>query len=202
MLNLIEEFEEENTEKKASLQDFAGFFMNQLDNTDYTRFNRDYDNRFGKDEYEAQKVATQIDNSIGRLVIYMSRYAKFYIKKALDNTLLQTAEDFTCLAILLTHNNLLKGELIGRNIQEKTSGTEVIRRLLAAGLATQDDDIADKRSKRISITQKGEELMYSVFADMSNVGRIVTGDLTMQEKLTLRYLLQKLETYHHDVYNN
>jgi DNA-binding MarR family transcriptional regulator len=200
MLNLIEEFENQNPGKDISLQNFAGFFLNHV--TETVKRIDSSDVRFGDQEPEAQQLAFQIDNAIGRLVVYMSRYAKFYIKKALDKTPLQTAEDFTCLAILLTHDNLLKGELISRNIQEKTSGTEVIRRLIAAGLVEQSDDENDKRSKRIAITQKGRELLYVVFNDMNNVGKIVTGNLNMQEKLTLQFLLQKLENFHHDVYHN
>ena len=200
LLNLLEEFDKENQGEELSMQDFAGFFINRMAASAVPTDSSDV--RFGDQEPEAQEVAFQIDNNIGRLVVYMSRYAKFYIKKALDSTPLQTAEDFTCLAILLTHNNLLKGDLISRNIQEKTSGTEVIRRLLAADLVVQVDDETDKRSKRVSITQKGRELLYRVFTDMSNVGKIVTGNLNLQEKLTLQFLLQKLEYFHHDVYHN
>jgi DNA-binding MarR family transcriptional regulator len=130
----------------------------------------------------------------------MSRYAKSYIKKALDGTPLQTGEDFTALAILLTHDNLSKSELISYNLQEKTSGTEVIRRLISAGLVKQWDDLKDKRSKHIAITDEGKELLYRVFVDMDNVGKMITGKLTIAEKFTLQYLLQKLENFHLEHY--
>jgi DNA-binding MarR family transcriptional regulator len=130
----------------------------------------------------------------------MSRYAKFYIKKALEGTPLQTAEDFTALAILLTHNQLSKSELIGHNLQEKTSGTEVIRRLIASGLVRQWDNEKDKRSKHIAITDEGKALLYQVFEHTNYVGKIITGKLTFAEKFTLQYLLQKLEDFHLEHY--
>lgn len=105
-------------------------------------------------------------------------------------------------ATSLTHDNLSKSDLISRNIQEKTSGTEVIRRLLFAGLVKQWDDENDKRAKRISITKQGKELLYQVFTDMNDVGKMVSGKLSLSEKLSPQYLLQKLETFHYQLHEN
>ncbi|WP_342647997.1 MarR family winged helix-turn-helix transcriptional regulator [Mucilaginibacter sp. CSA2-8R] len=195
LLNLVEQFEKDNASAKMSIQGFAGFLVNHLEKD--TPAAAAPDIRFGKNEKQAQDLAYQIDNSIARLFIYMSRYAKSYVKKALDGTPLQTAEDFTCLAILLTHDNMSKGDLISRNLQEKTSGTEVIRRLINADLVMQWDDDKDKRGKRISITETGRQLLYKVFGDMDHVGQIITGDLSLSEKLVLQHLLQKLESFHY-----
>jgi DNA-binding MarR family transcriptional regulator len=198
LLSLVEEFEKKSPEKEIMLADFTGFLLNHLGATGSEQITPDI--RFGDAEAEAIRLAYQIDNNIGRLFVYMSRYAKSYIKKTLEGTPLQTAEDFTCLAILLTHKNISKGELISRNIQEKTSGTEVIRRLIAAGLAEQWDDKNDKRGKRIAITQQGRELLYKIFDDMDYVGKMITGNLTFSEKLTLQHLLQKLESFHYGIH--
>jgi len=200
LLNLVEQFEQESDGKEIFLHDFSGFLINHLEHSDSSLTS--LDTRFGKKEAESQDLAYQIDNAIGRLFVYMSRYAKSYIKKTLEGTPLQSPEDFTCLAILLTHDSLSKGELISKNIQEKTSGTEVIRRLLSNGLVKQWDDQADKRSKRISITESGKKLLHRVFDDMNYVGTMVTGNLSYSEKLKLQYLLQKLETFHFQLHEN
>jgi DNA-binding MarR family transcriptional regulator len=200
LMSLVEGFERENQYTEPTLADFAGYLVNHI--TEHKNYETSPDVRFGNEEPVATGMAYQIDNNIGRLFVYMSRYAKSYIKKALEGTPLQTGEDFTCLAILLTHEDLSKGDLINKNIQEKTSGTEVIRRLLAAGLAKQWDDENDKRGKRIAITQQGKDLLYSIFEDMSYVGKMVTGDLSFTEKLTLQHLLQKLENFHYQLHEN
>lgn len=200
LLNLVEQYEQESKGKEIFLNDFSGFLINHLEYSDTSLTSLDA--RFGKKEAESQELAYQIDNAIGRLFVYMSRYAKSYIKKSLEGTPLQSPEDFTCLAILLTHDSLSKGELISKNIQEKTSGTEVIRRLLSNGLVKQWDDQADKRSKRISITESGKNLLYLVFDDMNYVGKMVTGNLSYPEKLKLQYLLQKLETFHFQLHED
>ena len=88
------------------------------------------------------------------------------------------------------------------NVQEKTSGIQVIDRLINAELAMQWDDPDDKRGKRIAITEKGKQLLLVIFKDMSDVSKIVTGALTKPEKMILLFLLKKLEHYHHDLYEN
>jgi DNA-binding MarR family transcriptional regulator len=200
LLDLVEQFEAENVSPDGTLQDFAGFLVNHLQHP--ANGSASSEVRFGDEEPQAQEIAFQVDNNISRLVIFMNRYAKAYIRKALEGTPLQTTEDFTALAILLTHQDLSKSELIGMNIQEKTSGTVVIRRLIGAGLVKQWDDANDKRGKRISITDEGKKLLYEVFNITNNVGKMVTGKLTFAEKLTLQYLLQKLEDFHYPIFEN
>lgn len=199
LLSLVEKFEEEN-EREATLPDFAGFLMNQLQSP--SKGFAETEPRFGEKEKVAQELAYRIDNNISRLVIFMNRYAKYYIKKALDGTPLQTPEDFTCLAILMTHDDLSKTELIDYNIQEKSSGSVVIGRLIKAGLMRQFADQKDKRGKRIAITDQGRALLYQIFEHTTNVGKIVTGTLNLEEKLTLQHLLQKLEDFHHPIHEN
>jgi len=199
LLKLVEDFENENKGRELCLNEFSGYLINHLTQPDSVSA---ADIRFGKKENDSQQLAYQIDNTIGRLFIYMSRYAKSYVKKTLDGTALQSPEDFTSLAILLTHESLSKSDLISRNIQEKTSGTEVIRRLIQAGLVTQLDDENDKRSKRISITDQGKQLLYKVFDEMNDVGKMVSGNLSLSEKLNLQYLLQKLDSYHYKLHED
>ena len=199
LVNLVEEFEQKN-KKSLSLENFSGFLNSRL--ADQGNYTANAEVRFGKEQPEAQEMAYQLDNNIARLFIFMSRYAKSYIKKVLLHTSLATAEDFTCLAILLTHSSLSKSELIQLNLIEKTSGTEIINRLLSNGLVTQWDDQEDKRSKQIAISEKGKELLYVVFSDMNHVSKIITGKLNLSEKITLQYLLQQLEDFHFEIHNN
>jgi DNA-binding MarR family transcriptional regulator len=201
LVELVEEFENGNKQQNQfTLEQFTGFLNNKI--TAKSQLAHVPDVRLGENEMETQKQAYQLDNNIGRHFVYMSRYAKSYIKKALEETALHTAEDFTCLAILFTHDHLSKTDLINRNLQEKTSGTEVIKRLISNGLATQWDDKQDKRGKRIAITPKGKAELQTVFKDMNHVGKMVTGNLSFEEKLTLKYLLQKLDDFHYQLHEN
>ena len=202
LISLVEDFE--NTGIMIGYRHYRilpAFLVNHLEQNPDESLQVDV--RFGKKALLAQHGAYELNNSISRLFIYMSRYAKLYIKKALDNTPLQTAEDFTYLAILLTHDDLSKSELISKNLQEKTSGTEVIRRLIAAGLVEQWDHETDKRGKRIAITKEGKELLYNVFIDIHDVSTYNNRKtINHRETYPVPLACKNWKTFHYDGYQH
>jgi DNA-binding MarR family transcriptional regulator len=102
----------------------------------------------------------------------------------------------------MTHESLTKTELINKQIMEKTSGTEVIKRLLNNGMISEFSDENDRRSVRVKITPKGYQSIAGILPNMSLVSEIVVGNLSEQEIVTLAYLLKKLDHYHNDIFLN
>jgi DNA-binding MarR family transcriptional regulator len=149
-----------------------------------------------RDEFRS----TSIDISI--LIVLMYHYAKGYIKKALRDSYLQTPDEFSFLITLMTYDNLTKSELITKQVMEKTSGSEVIRRLIKKGLIVECADEKDKRSIRVSITKTGREEILKILPLMGKVSEIVVGNLAAEEINTLSYLLKKLDYFHNDIYIN
>jgi DNA-binding MarR family transcriptional regulator len=91
---------------------------------------------------------------------------------------------------------MTKTELIAKNIHEKSTGIQIINRLLKSGHIAEDINQKDKRSKKITITSKGIKALDEVMVRIREASRIVTGDLTEKEKSELIVLLQKLEHFH------
>jgi DNA-binding MarR family transcriptional regulator len=144
--------------------------------------------------------STSIDISI--LIVMMYHYAKGYIKKALKESCLQTPDEFSFLITLMTYKSMSKSELITKQVMEKTSGSEVIRRLIKRGLIVESADEKDKRSIRVSITKTGREEIIKTLPLMGDVSEIVVGNLSAEEINTLSYLLKKLDYFHNDIYIN
>ncbi|CCH51443.1 transcriptional regulator, MarR family [Fibrisoma limi BUZ 3] len=142
------------------------------------------------------------DVYIGIMIGFLNRYSKLYAKKGLENTPLVTLDDFTYLATLWQHQPLTKIALIERNIHEKTTGTEIIRRLLANGLVEQYADETDKRSKRLQLTPRGQELLMGMWPLMGQIAILMGGNLTTTEKMVLVGLLQKLHSFHNPIFLN
>jgi DNA-binding MarR family transcriptional regulator len=142
------------------------------------------------------------EDSIAILVAYLYRYAKQYVKKALQDSPLQSIDDFSYLIVLLTHDSLSKTELINKNVHEKTTGMEIIKRLVKTGLMVQYDDVDDKRSQRIAISPEGRKVVYSILGNMGDVSRIMSANLTENEKSILIYLLKKLDQFHFDIFTH
>ena len=145
-------------------------------------------------------MGNETETVIARLVTVMNRYAKSYIKRALEGSPIQTGEEFSFLLYLMTNQSLTKSELIFKNVLEKTSGMEVIKRLLKLGLVEEREDENDKRSKRLSLTSTGRQEIFKVLPIMHKVSSLVAGNLTKQERETLAYLLAKLDHYHHEIF--
>lgn len=142
------------------------------------------------------------DTDISILIVMMFRYAKGYIKKALKDSKINTADEFSYLITLMTHESLSKTELIVKQVMEKTSGTEIINRLLKFGLVEQFNDEVDKRSVRVMISQQGRLELIKVLPQMNAVSQLVVGNLNAAEKGMLAYMLRKLEHFHNDIFIN
>ncbi len=142
------------------------------------------------------------DSEIAALVSCLYRYAKLYSKKALAGTPIGTIDEFAYLVILLHGTEPTKTEIIEQNIHEKTTGTEILRRLISGGLIEQFDDSTDRRSKRLRLSDSGIALMGRILPRMDQVATLIGGELTTSEKTELVALLTKLHLFHNQIFMN
>jgi MarR family transcriptional regulator, lower aerobic nicotinate degradation pathway regulator len=187
---------QQSAPEKEDLTGFTGWLVNQ--------------NRVAKVSANQQPGAVadkrlwddylQLDSQLTALVGFMQRYAKLYSKKALAGTPLQSLDEFTYLAALTGSPGMSKTELIQRNAHEKTSGLEIIRRMVRLGLLEELSDPADRRSTLVKHTALGQQVMFAVASRMKEVSGLVTGTLSEEEKFQLVHLLGKLDGFHREVY--
>lgn len=199
LIDYLDKYEQENAQNGSNLNtsDFLGYI-----NSNYPTQNvkvRELNN--GSREFENDETRGP-NTDISILIVLLFRYAKGYIKKALKDSQIKTADEFSFLITLMTHESMIKTELIQNQIMEKTSGTDIINRLLKLGLMEQYNDEMDKRSVRVKITQQGRMEIISILPQMKMVSQIVTGNLTDIEKNMLAYSLRKLEVFHNDIFHN
>ncbi len=114
--------------------------------------------------------------------------------------MLQTEDEYTYLMILLNPGRMNKTELNNLNIMEKTSGSEIIRRLLKHGLIEEFDDPDDKRSKLVMITDRGRKELQNILYPLHMASDIITSNLTEQEMYTLNHLMSKMNKYHNNIF--
>ncbi len=183
--------------KPYSLKEFVGYLNARVGTENFSMRKIE-----GEEQPHIQTLRHESHSDTAILITLMFRYAKGYIKKALQDSVIQTADEFAFLITLMTHESLTKTELINKQVMEKTSGVEVIKRLLGQKLIREFADEQDKRSVRVSITPKGKKELEKVLPDMAKVSRIVVGNLTEPEINTLSYLLKKLDFYHNDIFMN
>ncbi len=185
----LESFEAEKQSKNSSMEDFVGFL------------NQKYLGRILTPK-PVEVPTENEENNIGQLVAFMYRYAKSYIKKALEESTILTLDDFGYLAAVWQYGNLTKTQVIEKNIHEKNTGMEIIKRLIGNQLLEQHDDEQDKRSKRLKITSLGQAELFKSFDGMLKVSKIISGKLSDTERLQLFYLLNKLHNFHNPIFLN
>lgn len=188
---------ERSNHDEYSLDEFIGYLNSKSVSQELVMREISGENKeWFKDEYRNSA------SDISILIVLMNRYAKSYIKKVLNESKLQTSDEFAFLITLMTCDNLTKSELIAKQVMEKTSGSEVIRRLVKRGMIAETADQNDKRSIRVAITKSGRNEILKILPLMSKVTKIVVGNLTEEEINTLSYLLKKLDYFHNDIYLN
>lgn len=189
---LISRFQE--FEKEVKEPTIAGFsyWLQQKDSSPNMKHHIQMGN---KDNYASEGV-NDTDSAIGILLGMLNKYAKHYSKIALENLPLNTIDEFGYLAHLSTHQKITKTELILRSLDGKTTGTDIIRRLVNQGLAKEIINPKDKRSKLLQITEKGKKIIYQAYVKMGAVSVKVTGNLNKTEKKQLLQILSKLELFH------
>ena len=85
-------------------------------------------------------------------------------------------------------------------LMELSPGREVIRRLLRLELIEEFPDPDDGRAKRVQLTAKGREMYQQVETEIDKVGKIISGNLTLEEKHHMVAMLGKLVHFHYPIW--
>jgi DNA-binding MarR family transcriptional regulator len=185
------------------LLDFAeGFSEQNPGSTDMNLFARWLDEQTStsstKQKFHLPEMTPTetVESVIAKILIFLNRYARTYLKKALENTKVNSLDEFVFLVNLTHRGSVTKMELIERSRLDKPIGMEVWRRLLSAGFVEQETHETDKRSKKMTLTPAGKEALFGSIEVMNQVVGLLSGNLTQNEKLRLLELLQKLEDFH------
>jgi DNA-binding MarR family transcriptional regulator len=141
------------------------------------------------------------DSIINTLIVHLNRYAKSYSKSAIFGSDFSTQEDFIYLINLKSFGEMSKMDLIKKNVHEKPVGMQIINRLIAHQWIDQRDSDTDKRSKLISISEKGLTALEGQMDKIRQASSIVTGNLSENEKIELIRLLSKLDDFHQPIYD-
>lgn len=192
LLHQVKEFENsESCKPHSSVEDFR-LWLNDK------KYREESPTKLFKNE---KHEVSFIENEICKQVLLLGRYSKQLIRKGLGEFPELANEEFTYLYRLKDEPNLTKIQLIERNGHEKQTGTQIIKRLLEYGLIEEKNDSEDKRSKRLTITEKGKDYFHRSVEKVNMTSRILAGKLEDKEKAELLELLKKLNDFHSHLYS-
>jgi DNA-binding MarR family transcriptional regulator len=131
---------------------------------------------------------------------FMARYADFYGRRLFRHSEVYSLDDWSVLVTLYPQRQMKKTEVIQQTIMEKSSGNEVLKRLLRQGLLEEVPNPADRRSKLLALTPAGRSAFESLSGGIARLSKQVVADLDQAEQQHLLALLQKLHRYHWEVF--
>ena len=155
-------------------------------------------NKYSVDEpdWKGKSNGRSADSVINTTLVHVYRYAKLAAKAALNDSAISTPDDFFYLITLSSYGSMSKTALIKANVHDKSTGVQIINRLITNGFAGQQLAEDDKRSRIIYITDKGLNLLNAHMPSIKLASSHVTEALSLTEKMELMRLLNKLEDFH------
>lgn len=186
------------------LIDWSEKFESQLSNGESwsdEKFSNWLINEINTSNTKAAESPKKSQAQIMMYVVFMYKYALFYSRKIFKNSKIYSIDDFSFLASLMPDKKLKKADVIRKNISEKSSGNEVLKRLLRHGLIKETDNPSDKRSKLLELSPDGLEAIQGIRTQIYKVSELVNGDLSEQEITVMLTLLEKLNVYHRPIFD-
>lgn len=131
---------------------------------------------------------------------YMQKFTSYYARRLFRNSAIYSMDDYAFLVSLYPHNELKKTDLIQANAMEKSSGTEIIKRMLKRGQLEEYPHPEDGRARMVALTDQGRKDLESIQPSMQRLTRLTSGNLEFSEKVDLLQLLKKLNYFHREVF--
>lgn len=136
-------------------------------------------------------------DSASLLIKLIGRIAKLHTLQALAafrECGLNSFDEFLYLSSVAYMANPKKTDVISAHFNELSSGLLILDRLKKSGLILEQADALDKRTKRLTITNKGQTQLEACYQKLSEVNQLCFGELD-EEQLDLSiHLLQPVES--------
>ncbi|MBC8051586.1 MAG: winged helix-turn-helix transcriptional regulator [Sphingobacteriaceae bacterium] len=190
LISLTEDFEKETSGIEPTLNAFSTWLSRRITNDNYV-IEEELD-------WEGKKNGRSAESVINTSLVHLYRYAKIYSKLAIQDSPFSTIDDVIFLINLNHLGEMSKKSLIDLNIHERTTGIQIINRVLYNGFIEETINELDRRSRKVKITAKGKDALEKNMDKIRGASKTVVGNLDDSEKLQLVRLLRKLELYHQE----
>lgn len=133
------------------------------------------------------------DGLLLKIIGRIQKLNLYYAHLALKETEVNQLEEFGMLTYIHQEKHPRKTEVIYASLFELSSGTDMLNRLKAKGFIEEHEDKEDKRSKRLSLTPRGEKVMVKCKARILRNANMIMKDLSPDDKMLCIQLLRNVE---------
>jgi DNA-binding MarR family transcriptional regulator len=136
------------------------------------------------------------------LIHRLSKIFRWYAKDTLLANGLNSMDEYFILISIAKLGSPSKTEVYADTITEINTGTQMMKRMIEAGLVEESADKLDKRVHRVKLTAKGRRIKDNFFQQSVSDLKLKSGNLSQTEKEELICLLAYLEKFHANIYFN
>ncbi len=187
--------------KMIGLMELYQKFCEETRSDDYSEFSIWLNRHFSTPPAPSSKTAD--DN---RMIVWLthrlSKLFRWYAKDTLKANGLTSMDEYFFLISINRLGNPSKTEVYADTITEINTGTQMMKRLIEAGLIAELTDKKDKRIKRVMLTAKGKKTRENFFQQTIPDLKLKTGNLSDTEKKEVIRVLAYLEKFHSNIYFN
>ncbi|MEO1052513.1 MAG: winged helix DNA-binding protein [Bacteroidota bacterium] len=151
---------------------------------------------------EGETGAIDLEMSIGVLWGRLIRFTHLLTKRTFKDVPIRSFEDFGILRYVQYLKSPTKSELVELSLLEASTCFEVIKRLIKLELLTEKVDDNDKRSRRVELTTKGQQLIDQLMPAIDLTAKLTVGDLSKEEKLLTVQIFRKLDAFHSKIHKD
>jgi DNA-binding MarR family transcriptional regulator len=134
------------------------------------------------------------------LIHRLSKLFRWYAKDTLQENGLNSMDEYFFLISINKLGCPSKTEVYADTITEINTGTQMMKRMIAAGLIEEFTDKKDRRVRRVKLTTKGKRTKENFLQKSTLDLKLKSGNLFKKEKKELLYILAYLEKFHANIY--
>jgi DNA-binding MarR family transcriptional regulator len=138
-------------------------------------------------------VPSKKSSMLTKLLVKIVRIHNVYLDMATKGIGIKQAEEFYFLSVIKNLKSPRKTEVIYHTVNELSNGLNILNSLIKQGYITEENDADDKRSKRVSITPRGDKILLVCYEKIQMVSELMFLELPDDDILLCIQLLKNVE---------
>lgn len=134
-----------------------------------------------------------IDRYMAYLLQRIARLGKILTKSAYEGTDIGSNEEFVILNTVYNNDGISKQLLYQKAVFEMSTGSQIVKRLLASNLLTEKSSTTDKRVTNVFITSKGKQQRDLIFLLLKDHVQFKMSRINKKQKKELLKVLEIID---------
>lgn len=138
-------------------------------------------------------IPSRTASLLTKLLVKIVRMHDVYLAAATKGVRIKQPEEFYFLSVIKNLKSPKKTEVIYHTVNELSNGLNILGSLIRQRYITEQNDDEDKRSKRVSLTPKGEKVLKICYEKIHKVSDLLFFEMSDDDIMLCIQLLKNVE---------